>query len=165
MTVRPVLVVCTLTAVLASVNAAGEPGWESNLATALAKARQTGKPVLVDVYADWCGPCQKLAASFRDPRVSGLLQKGFVAVKVDADADAATTRKYKVSGLPTLLVLSPDGKELARVSGNRSPAELMAWLGQHSGHAKPKPPAPARDDISQQLDAIHAELTAKLANR
>ena len=160
MAVRGVLVVCTLAAV-ASATAASEPGWEPNLASALAKARQTGKPVLVDVSADWCGPCQKLAASFRDPQVAAVLAKGFVAVKVDADADAATARKYAVSGLPTLLVLSADGKELARASGYRAPGELAAWLGQQAAKGKPAAAKPA-DDIGRQLDAIYAELSAKL---
>ena len=159
MVIRPVLVVVVLAAV-ASALAAGDPGWESGLPAALAKAKATGKPVLVDVSATWCGPCQKLAASFRDPQVAAAVQRGFVAVNVDADADAATARKYKVSGLPTLLVLAADGTELARASGHRSPAELLAWLGQH---AKSAPKPAAGGSIARRLDAIHAELSAKLS--
>ena len=145
--------------ILCAAATAAEPGWEPTLAAALAKARQTGRPVLVDVYADWCGPCQKLAGSFRDPQVTAAL-KGFVAVKVDADRDPATAEKYRVSGLPTLLVLSADGKELARTSGYRSPTELAAWLAGVPKPAAPKPPA--GDDLGRRLDAIHAELAAKL---
>ncbi len=160
MAVRSVLVVCTLAAV-ASATGAADPGWEPNLSAALAKSKQTGKPVLVDVYADWCGPCQKLAASFRDRDVAAALGRGFVAVKVDADADPATTRKYGVSGLPTLLVLTADGKELARTSGSQSPTDLLAWLAKVS-KTKPAPKPPAGDDLGRQLDAIYAELSAKV---
>jgi thioredoxin-like negative regulator of GroEL len=158
MAVRGVLVACTLAAV-ASASPAGDPGWESNLPSALARAKQAGKPVLVDVAAEWCGPCQKLAAAFRDPQVAAALQRGFVAVKIDADADAATARKYKVSGLPTLLVLSADGKELARTSGAMSAADLRAWLAKVGARPSPKPPA---DDLGRQLDAIFDELSARL---
>jgi thioredoxin-like negative regulator of GroEL len=161
MAVRTVLVACTLAAV-ASASRAGDPGWEPSLVAALQKARQTGKPVLVDVYAEWCGPCKKLAGSLRDPQVAAALGRGFVAVKVDADRDEATVRKYKVAGLPTLLVLSADGAELARTSGAMSPADLTAWLGKVGAKAKPPTPAPGGDEVGRQLDAVYAELSVKL---
>ena len=161
MVVRSVLVVCAVAAV-ASATPAAEPGWEHSLPAALAKAKQTGRPVLVDVYADWCGPCKKLAVSLRDPQVAAALRGGFVAVKVDADADPVTAKTYRVTGLPTLLVLAPDGKELVRTSGAQSPAELVAWLNRVPKAKPAAPPPPAGDGIGRQLDAIYAELTAKL---
>ncbi len=147
---------------LAAAAPAAEPGWETSLPAALAKAKQTGRPVLIDFHADWCGPCQKLAASFRDPQVAAVLSRGFVAVKVNADTDPALTEKYRATGLPTLVVVSPEGQELARASGARSAAELVTWL---SAVPKPKPAAPkppAGDDLGRRLEAIHAELAKRL---
>ena len=72
------------------------------------------KPVVVDVWADWCGPCHMLAPHFAaaEKELDGKAR----FVKLDADKNQALTRKYNVRSLPTLLFFK-DGELVARSSG------------------------------------------------
>lgn len=78
-----------------------------------------GAPVLVDFFADWCGPCHMLA-----PHLDQIAQAGvgrLLVVKVDSDRAPELSSTYRVSGLPTL-ILFEDGKEAGRVVGMDPPA-------------------------------------------
>lgn len=98
---------------------APEIHWLTNEADALGKAKAEGKPVLIDFGAEWCAACKKLEhQTFPDPSVRSEAA-GFVALRVDAtdDEDANITRlkdKYKVVGLPTVILLDKNGKEVLR---------------------------------------------------
>ncbi|MBI3566582.1 MAG: thioredoxin [Gemmatimonadetes bacterium] len=71
-------------------------------------------PVVVDFYADWCGPCRLMAPTldqFASDRAGSVL-----VVKLDTDASPATPSRFGIRGIPTLLVFS-GGKEVARHVG------------------------------------------------
>jgi thioredoxin 1 len=71
--------------------------------------------VLVDFYADWCGPCQMMA-----PAVEQLAaDDGVTVAKVDVDANESLAAAWGVQGMPTLVVVS-DGEETNRVVGARN---------------------------------------------
>lgn len=75
---------------------------------------QAAGPVLVDFGAEWCHPCRKL-----DPLIEELAGEWGTRVKVvhvDADANVATTMRYEVMGLPTL-ILFVAGQAVARLQG------------------------------------------------
>ncbi len=96
--------------------------------TALDRARDEEKLVLLDFYADWCGPCKKmLKETWVEPRVVAKLE-GFVFVKVDTDAHPEVSKWFRVSGLPDARVLSADGKELARLVGFKTADEVLVAL-------------------------------------
>jgi thiol-disulfide isomerase/thioredoxin len=92
--------------------------WEKSFEEALKKARRAGKPVLVDFWADWCDWCHRLDRStYVDPWVVRKAQD-FVAVKVNTEGsrkELEVARRYHVSSLPTILFLSPEGRQLLRV--------------------------------------------------
>ena len=70
-------------------------------------------PVLVDFYADWCGPCKMMAPVLEELEKS----RGDILVgKVDVDEQGALARQYSISAVPTL-VLFKDGREVKRNSG------------------------------------------------
>ena len=77
------------------------------------------KPVLVDFWATWCGPCRRQA-----PVVEELAEAGYEVGKVDVDQNMALAQQFRV---PTLLVFK-GGKETARFVGLTSKAELEAAL-------------------------------------
>lgn len=79
-----------------------------------AEVTSSSQPVLVDFYADWCGPCrtigpivEELAAEF-EPNVR--------VGKVDVDANQELAARFAVASIPTLLILQ-DGKEVDRITG------------------------------------------------
>ncbi|MFV1981797.1 MAG: thioredoxin domain-containing protein, partial [Rhodothermia bacterium] len=82
---------------------------------ALARARKENKPVVVDFYAGWCGPCLKmLEVTFPDPKVAALLER-CVFLKVDTDEYPELAKGFGVVGLPDIRLLAPDGTEKRRL--------------------------------------------------
>lgn len=82
-------------------------------------------PVLVDVYATWCGPCRQMS-----PVVDAVAKEVGTSAKVfkvDSDKERQLTRKLKVNALPTFVVYK-NGKEVKRVVGVVSKQELLRAL-------------------------------------
>jgi thiol:disulfide interchange protein DsbD len=85
--------------------------WLHDEKAALTMARATGKPIIIDFFADWCSACKELDAhTFSDPRVRQEVADRFVPLKVDATDDSDETnrleQKYGVPGLPTVLMVA-----------------------------------------------------------
>lgn len=133
--------------VLASTAARAEEGivWGDDLAKALAEAKQAGKPVFIDFEAPWCGWCRALEEkTYPDPKVRDLARQ-FVCVKVNTDRHADLAARYKVRGLPTLVMLDADGQEVRRVEGFRGAEVLADELRRGaSGDRTPSKPLPAQ---------------------
>lgn len=94
-------------------------GWiETNLASALSLARGK-RPILMQVHAHWCSPCNQLTYEVIDTPAGRKLLKQAVGVRVDFETAAGreVTRKYGILGLPTTLVLTAKGEEIGRVLG------------------------------------------------
>ena len=111
----------------------GGPGvkWERRFEDALKKARATHKPVMIDFWAQWCGWCHRLdKTTYVDPAVVKLAEQ-FVAVKVNTEGDPRDTAvaiRYDVSSLPTIMVISPGGRPIARVNGFVGPGQFPRVL-------------------------------------
>jgi thioredoxin 2 len=82
-------------------------------------------PVLVDVWARWCGPCK--AAAPQVERTAREMAGRAVVLKVDSDAHPELTGRLHVQGLPTFLVFK-DGREVLRQPGYATADQMTAWL-------------------------------------
>ncbi|MGM0590332.1 MAG: thioredoxin [Halobacteriota archaeon] len=83
--------------------------------------------VLVDFYADWCGPCKML-----EPTVAALARETDAAVaKVDIDSQQALAAQYQVRGVPTL-VLFADGNPVEQVVGVRDKSHFETLIQRHA---------------------------------
>ncbi len=85
------------------------------------------KPVLVDFYADWCGPCQMLGP------ILDQLSKDFkdaVIIKIDVDSNQNLAAKFAVRSIPTMMIFK-DGKQVETMQGVMTQPQLEAKLKQY----------------------------------
>ena len=86
-------------------------------------------PVLVDFFADWCGPCKMLAPVLKD--VKKDMGDAVKIVKIDVDKNQPLAAKYQVRGVPTM-ILFKNGKQLWRQSGVLQKQEVISVIKQHT---------------------------------
>ena len=89
---------------------------------------QSSTPVLVDFWAEWCGPCKALAPAVH--QVAQLYAGKLKVGKLDVDANLNTTMQFQVLGIPTL-ILFKDGQAVERITGLVSKDKLLAKLKPH----------------------------------
>jgi thioredoxin-related protein len=117
----------------------------------MAKAKQDGKPIMVDFYTTWCKYCKLLEeTTYKDPEIVSILNKNFICIKVDAESQDKVTDMgkqmtkaelagvYKVQGYPTIWFLNDKGEKIGPVPGYSGPEDFKPVLTFISGGAYAK---------------------------
>ncbi len=82
-------------------------------------------PVLVDFWAEWCGPCKSLAPKLEE--IAGEMSGKVKIVKLDIDNNREMTEKFGVRGIPTM-ILFKGGQQVNHLVGNRSKEEIVNFI-------------------------------------
>ena len=88
-------------------------------------AASASGPVLVDFWAEWCGPCKMIGPALEE--LAGEFAGKITVAKVDIDDNPMSPGKFGVRGIPTLLIFK-DGKVAAQQVGAMPKAKLKAWI-------------------------------------
>jgi thiol:disulfide interchange protein len=101
----------------------GELVWfQDDFEAASAEAAASGKPLLIDMYADWCGPCRTLGEEYFTSDEMKPVLSSFVLLRIDVDNPdmASHAQRYNVSAIPCVVIARDDGTEIDRIVGTTS---------------------------------------------
>ncbi len=115
---------------------AGELRWAKSFSEAYAQARKEDRLIMIKFTAEWCGPCKDLEhMTLSEPSVTSELNH-VIPVRVDVDTPDGRrlSDDFRISSLPTVLFMMPDGSEVSRMVGVYPPDEFLSFF--HSVQAK-----------------------------
>ena len=91
---------------------------------------KSGKTVVVDFWAEWCGPCKMVAPVLDE--IAGENKDKITVAKLDIDVNQKTAQAYQVMSIPTMIVFQ-DGKPVKQIVGARPKAALLSDLADYLG--------------------------------
>jgi thioredoxin:protein disulfide reductase len=114
----------------------GHVPWNVNMYDeAFQMAAAEGKPVLIDFYADWCGVCVELDHNVWNQQIVIDAAQNYIPLKLDYtktnDELESLRKKHGIGGLPTVMIVGPDGTERARFNSFMEPEDVVDWLNSH----------------------------------
>ncbi len=87
-----------------------------------------GKPIIVDFWAEWCGPCKQIGPILEE--ISDEYSDKITIGKLDVDENPETPSKFQIRGIPTMLLFN-NGELIDTKVGMSSKADLTAWIDKN----------------------------------
>jgi YHS domain-containing protein/thiol-disulfide isomerase/thioredoxin len=116
--------------------------WRDNLDAARVEASQNGKLLLLHFWTPTCAPCKVLEQTvLSQPQVGGAIETAYVPVKVNAETQFAIANMYKVTEVPTDVVITPDGQPVATLPRATTPESYVAQLDNLARYFRQTSPA------------------------
>jgi thioredoxin-like negative regulator of GroEL len=146
--------------------------WKTDYHEAVKLAKELNKPLLIDFFATWCGPCRMMDEQvYTDAEVIQAMGS-FVTVKVDVDADTKTAMAYGVQSIPRNVVLNIHGEMIGDRLGFMESEEFIAYLKDAGENTHKKiegtviavPEGNAPEKMPITADAKQEEVMALLAD-
>lgn len=125
--------ICLLLIVLFSYNSSANTDiWFYSFDEAQKTALATDKLILVDFWANWCGPCKRMDRESWSKEEVKLLMNNYVPLKVDIDVYKDIAMKYKVKGIPYIFILDGNGKVIYRQMSYKRKSEVLSLLRKYA---------------------------------
>jgi hypothetical protein len=106
--------------------------WRDSWNTALEEAKKANLPLVLELYMEGCPHCMRLhRETHTDQAVAAALNTRFIPVRLEGRGHMDIVKQFKVTGAPTTLVFSSDGKELHRFAGFFPPQEYLKELEKY----------------------------------
>jgi thioredoxin 2 len=90
---------------------------------------RTDIPIVVDFWADWCGPCKMMAPAFS--QTANQMAGQAILAKVNTEQAPRLSQQFAIRSIPTLIIFKA-GKEIARQAGAMSAGDIQRWIQTHS---------------------------------
>jgi len=90
-------------------------------------ALKSDLPLVIDFWAEWCGPCRMMTPNFE--KAAPLLEPRVRLGKLDTEAEPAIAQRYAIRGIPSMVMIAK-GREIARTSGAMPTAAIVDWVEQ-----------------------------------
>lgn len=114
----------------ADINASGIKFFKGTWKEVLEKASKENKPIFLDIYATWCGPCKMLKRqTFPDKKVGQFYNEQFINVTLDGEKGDGEklAMKYNIPGYPTLIIFDKQGTPVHSTAGFLPAAEFLQF--------------------------------------
>ncbi len=124
----PTALLCGAAHAKPATSSARKVNWQPSYFAAMKEAKRSGKPLFIDFYTDWCGPCKYLdQTTYQDAKFVAY-SRGWVMVKVNPEKSAFGHQlfdKYKLSGYPSMVFTDASGKKNGEAVGSYPAAMLI----------------------------------------
>lgn len=102
--------------------------WETDYEVVLKKSKELSKPVLIDFYADWCGPCKMMDKDVLPAEAVVKELEGYLLLKINTDENRDLQLKYEAQGIPQFTILNRHQERLDDVVGYQDVDKFIKWL-------------------------------------